>query len=1289
MDTGKGFGFRFVSNGSAPTITPQKPAESISRVKKGDGILFEGKVTVEDGAPLLTILRQGEDDEGEVEIWRQQKVESEGVENDKGFYDFEYSHYVEETWFNQAKSQQYRLILRATNGRATEDEKTVLYDVDGPEISITEVKPVVELNGKNNINKKFSVKGSITDKFDNVGSANWTLKTKPNAAGESKVIASSLEDLKTTFTFEADTGDYDKIDAILTINAYDKAGNKTTETFDYYIDQSTDIPTIQPNDPDTLTFSYKSKQALVDANNAITDDKETRKNFYTANSQVIMKFTDDDGINTITVSATVDGQSQAATSSTVQAKNATEYTYAYKAPESEGYYRIDVTVMDKENTKKEEYFYILVSGETPSLKLTTSPEYITTNTESLAPNAKTAFTIIGVNSGSAPFKKVIRYEDGEDEEAGTELAVAKFTESATGKNDASDKKRWVDTYVPESDDPTGRIKYVLYDAYGITAQENFDYKVDSVRPVAKITSCLDKDTSGSGNFRFVGIASDKVDGSFDEEAENGSGVARVYIRIDNYDEDAGDEIAANWNSIATAGTNSTGWIEANGTDNWNAQIVFTEYPRVFGKEGQKVLYVRVEDAVGNYNVMSMYDNTTKIGSTKVFVFDTEDPEVSIDKYTGDEERNLVAVNGKKSFEISQNFSLDGTMSDEYGIDNIVVEQTFGTETVVIPGVDSNEESNGNWSWFVDNLPRDMDTPSSGQSTIESGKYTYKVTVTDKAGKTSSESVTVTVDITPPTIEITKPVGNITNANGSKTYNFISGDSYMFQGTVVDNAEGTGVDTYYYFLSSDGTVPDDTSNWTSGTSDVDWSFAKTIANGPVKITGSDLYEGEWVLYVKAVDKAGNVSNVVSREFSIDKAAPRLTVDSTRLRETGTTYFKDASYSINGTVIDTHGIDSIVIRDGTTTLVTIDEDDLVAGTEQGSYTWTAQLSIDENTNKSLTIIAKDKTEAGRESDSITRSVYRDTQAPNVWITSDLSGLIESVTGGVAIQGSVNDGTGCGVDKVLYSIDGSEPSLEATITDQNWSINLTSANLPSEGMYTLNLKAVDKLGTKNTAPVTGTLAYDIAKPTLTVNLNDGTSRSVTNNSQFIVSADTYAISGNFSDSGTNVTVTASVNCSDGTAATAITQNPAVAKSGTWTLAQTRRVSTQTQPLTDIPDDIYEYTINAVDAAGIHTGSSARKETIKFKVTKDTTAPSISSVAIPDKETTKITQFTFSGVTEDATSGIASVKLTITDASNNSVVFSTDATNANLKISGLERWSREVVYANYPVFNTEGISF
>ena len=145
--------------------------------------------------------------------------ETDGVLNTAGFYDYTYDYTVPASEFDQSLSQQYKITLKASNGRTTEDVKTILYDVEGPNISVTDIKPVIDnrvfekdangddtknvLSGyEKNINKKITVKGTLDDTFDNVESAEWKLyqKEDDNDPEFTKVVASGTG-LKTTILF--------------------------------------------------------------------------------------------------------------------------------------------------------------------------------------------------------------------------------------------------------------------------------------------------------------------------------------------------------------------------------------------------------------------------------------------------------------------------------------------------------------------------------------------------------------------------------------------------------------------------------------------------------------------------------------------------------------------------------------------------------------------------------------------------------------------------------------------------------------------------------------------------------------------------------------------------------------------------------------------------------------------------------------------------------------------------------------------------------------------------------
>ena len=669
------------------------------------------------------------------------------------------------------------------------------YDVNGPVITISEITPSIGfLNDKNIvINKKVTVNGTLWDDSGNIDRAYWQLFYL-NGNNE-QVIIDEGNILSTTFLFEVDTGYYDKQNAYLAITAYDKASNVSELWNPVFINQETDIPTIEPYDPGSLSFEIKTKENIVD----LVNDSADKKNIYEGNSLMMMKFTDDDGIYKITVSATVDGFANVCSSSEVEPKGATEYTYAFNVPESDGFFRIDVVVTDVNGGFTIENFYIFVVGKTPSLRLTTSPEFITTNEENTAPNAKKSFTIIGNNSGSAPFKKVVRYEDWESADGVITLADNQFTESAEGKGDASDRKRWVDVFTPETSSATGSVKYTVYDAYGITTTETFKYKVDSIRPTTTITSCLDENTSSGGTFRFVGTA---------EDNEDGSGLEVVQIRIDNYDEENGDELANEWGDFAYIGNNTTGWIDAIGTYNWNCMIDFNEYPSIFGVEGKKVLYVRVTDGVGNYNELT--DLTRK-----VFVYDTSAPQVSIQRYINEYDDESVSIVGENSFNINQLFSLEGTVSDDYGIRNITVKQTQGTGDNAVTVTVYSEAYYSDTEWVVEGLPRKSDSPYESQDDFVYGPYKYTVTVTDNVGKESIKTVDIIFNqnipdnipnMNPLTSNVTMlPVGTDGTAGTDATY-VLFGDwpqTIKADNVIVYNGIREEHGAFTYYCGSDG------------------------------------------------------------------------------------------------------------------------------------------------------------------------------------------------------------------------------------------------------------------------------------------------------------------------------------------------------------------------------------------------------------------------------------------------------------------------------------------------------
>ncbi|MCQ2592742.1 MAG: hypothetical protein MJ188_08145, partial [Treponema sp.] len=526
IDSDKGYGFRFESNGVPPALTVTEPADSMLYLKKADSITFKGVITIEDGSPSVSVVM---DDQV---LWIMDYNEADGTPAD-GSLVFNFEKTIDKDYFNQSVSKEYPIQIVAENGAKTTVSKTIQYDVDAPEISISSSNPLVSANGReNNVNQTVNVRGTITDEYATVASARWELVQLIN--GKETVVQSG-EDLKTNLNLTFDTTApkvQDKSEATLVIYAYDKSGNEGKTTEVYYIDQDTDKPTINPYDEKQWSLDYATEEQLIQYIENLDPDEKIKLNNFTTGSQLITKVTDDDGLKTVVVEITgkdESGKPTAPDSTEYTANNSTDYTLSHTLPKASGYYKVQITATDKNNLKSQEVFYILVSETSTVLTISSTPSYITLNTENISPNAYKSFTINGTNEGTKPFKRV-SVSDNENNHA------IQFLNA--------EKTLWKDTFVPSAttEDKEGEVTYTAFNAYGQRASETFKYKLDSQRPVVSISAKPDRNTSESASFRVRGTADDR----------NGSGVTGVEIKIDG------------------EGNSSTGWItEVSGTTEWS------------------------------------------------------------------------------------------------------------------------------------------------------------------------------------------------------------------------------------------------------------------------------------------------------------------------------------------------------------------------------------------------------------------------------------------------------------------------------------------------------------------------------------------------------------------------------------------------------------------------------------------------------------------------------------------------------------------------------------------------
>ena len=180
-------------------------------------------------------------------------------------------------------------------------------------------------------------------------------------------------------------------------------------------------------------------------------------------------------------------------------------------------------------------------------------------------------------------------------------------------------------------------------------------------------------------------------------------------------------------------------------------------------------------------------------------------------------------------------------------------------------------ANGSWSF----------TPSTA---LSEGSHALAYAITDVAGNRSvaSPAVNITIDTTAPVLNIN--INSISDDTGN------AGDFVTADNTLTINGSVTGLATGEKLqISIDGTT------WTDLTvSNNQWSFAdaRTLDNGT------------YTYLVRGIDAAGNVSNSVSRQVTVDNTAPTAAIRINSISDdTGTAgdfVTNDTSLTINGTV-----------------------------------------------------------------------------------------------------------------------------------------------------------------------------------------------------------------------------------------------------------------------------------------------------------------------------------------------------------------------------------------------------
>jgi Bacterial Ig domain/Bacterial Ig-like domain/Chitobiase/beta-hexosaminidase C-terminal domain len=395
--------------------------------------------------------------------------------------------------------------------------------------------------------------------------------------------------------------------------------------------------------------------------------------------------------------------------------------------------------------------------------------------------------------------------------------------------------------------------------------------------------------------------------------------------------------------------------------------------------------------------------------------------------------------------------------------------------------------------------------------VSDGLYDLRLVVTDAAGNVLNSAILEDrrVDNTAPSSTTTFPASaGVYNSAGWAAGCATAGScgTYADGGSGVSQVEISirqGSGNYW----SGGSFSSASEAWNTATiGGGNWSYGFAAGSFPA--------DGGYTIRVRAIDAAGNVESPSSRSFTIDRAAPQTTIDSSPADPTASTS-ADFDFSSN--------------EGGSTFECRLDGGSWNPCTSPESYT---SLADGSHTFDVRTTDAAGNTDASPAS----YTWLVDTTAPSSTTTFPAVSGEYNASGWAAgcatagLCGTYSDGAGSGVAEVEVAIrqgsgnywDGSgftsatEVWNDATLAAGDWTYALDPSDFPADGDYTVRVRAVDDVA--NTEPASSrTFTYDTTDPgaVFTFPASGGDYRDATWNA----GCSTSGFCGTYSDAGSGV--------------------------------------------------------------------------------------------------------------------------------------------------------------------------
>ncbi len=437
------------------------------------------------------------------------------------------------------------------------------------------------------------------------------------------------------------------------------------------------------------------------------------------------------------------------------------------------------------------------------------------------------------------------------------------------------------------------------------------------------------------------------------------------------------------------------------------------------------------DLTVNASVTNQNGNTGS--GTRDITIDANLPGLRVDTVAGDDVVNII--------EHGQALVISGSSTGGEAGDVVTVTLNSKTYTTTL-------DASGNWSVGV---------PAADVTALGSGPQTVTATVTDAAGNSDSETHTLTVNLTAPTIGInTIATDDVINATEKGADLQISGTSNQPAGTTIT-------------LTLNG------QNYTA-TTDASGNWSTTV---PASAVGA-LGEASYTVTANVTDSAGN-SNSASHNVQVNTALPGVTINPVASDDIINAAESGVAQTISGQVTGAAAGDTVTVTLGGKTYT---------ATVQGNLSWSVDVpaaDIQAIGNGDLTVNASVTNGVGN-TGSGSRDITIDANLPGLRVDTvagdDVVNSIEHAQALVITGSSSGLAAGAALTVVINTV-----TYAATVlADGTWSLGVPAANVGNWPAGTVNITVSGATSAGNPVTITHPVTVDLAAVAISINTVSG---------------------------------------------------------------------------------------------------------------------------------------------------------------------------------------------------------